>query len=290
MNAGALTVTYDGDGNPVAKTIAGVTTRYLVDDLNPTGFSQVIEEVVGSSVQRTYTYGTGLVSQKQLSSGQTSFFGTDAHSNVRLLTNTAGTVTDTYDFDAFGNLVSATGATLNDYLYSGERFDSALGAYHLRERDYNPQRGRFLTSDPFAGYIDLPRTLHKYLYVGVDPVNFIDPSGLAETTEYRANVVRLRCASLVGLAGKIIVIGETMTRVIPVAEMLGGLPYNATNPTWANNSAWLRRYLRAGARVVDIGRDPLPRVPSTAYPKELDLLKRWGKQGKLKFPVIRCTP
>jgi len=294
MNAGALTVTYDGDGNPVAKTIAGVTTRYLVDDLNPTGFSQVIEEVVGSSVQRTYTYGTGLVSQKQLSSGQTSFFGTDAHSNVRLLTNTAGTVTDTYDFDAFGNLISATGATLNDYLYSGERFDSDLGAYHLRERDYNPQRGRFLTSDPFAGYIDLPRTLHKYLYVGVDPINFIDPSGLAETTEYRANVVRLRCASLVGLAGKIIVIGESMTRVITVAEMLGGLPYTPTAPLvpWANNSAWLRRYLRAGAQVIDIGFDEnrLPRPPSTAYPKELDLLERWGKKGKLKLPVIRCTP
>lgn len=97
-----------------------------------------------------------------------------------------------------------------------------------------------------------------------------------------------------GLAGKIIVIGETMTRVIPVAEMLGGLPYNAKGPpfSWANNSAWLRRYLRAGAQVIDIGFDEnrAPRPPSTAYPKELDLLERWGKKGKLKLPVIRCTP
>jgi RHS repeat-associated protein len=185
VDGGATTFVYDGDGNRVAKTAAGVTTKYLVDDLNPTGYAQVTEEVAGGSVQRTYTYGNALVSQKQLGNSQTSFYGSDAHGSVRLLTNNAGSVTDAYDYEAFGNLVSGTGATPNDYLYSGERFDSDLGAYHLRERYYSPQRGRFLTSDPFAGFTDLPRTLQKYLYVGADPVNYIDPSGLTETTEYK---------------------------------------------------------------------------------------------------------
>jgi RHS repeat-associated protein len=172
-----------------------VTTRYLVDDLNPTGYAQVIEDVLGGSVEHTYTYGNTLVSQNQPGNGQltASFYGADAHGSVRLLTDSAGEVTNTYAYDAFGNLVSAFGTTPNDYLYSGERFDSDLGAYHLRERDYNPQRGRFLTSDPFAGTIDVPLTLHKYLYVGADPVNFIDPSGLAETTEYRLRIARLPC-------------------------------------------------------------------------------------------------
>ena len=105
-------------------------------------------------------------------------------------------VTDTYDYDAFGNLISRFGTTPNNYLYSGERFDSDLGAYHLRERYYNPQRGRFLTIDPFAGFTDLPRTLHKYLYVGADPVNYIDPNGLTETTEYHLNVTRLPCIAM----------------------------------------------------------------------------------------------
>jgi hypothetical protein len=31
----------DGDGNRVLETIGGVTTRYLVDTLNPTGYAQV---------------------------------------------------------------------------------------------------------------------------------------------------------------------------------------------------------------------------------------------------------
>jgi YD repeat-containing protein len=114
VDGGALTVTYDGDGNRVAKTVAGVTTRYLVDDLNPTGYDQVIEEVAGGNVQRTYTYGNTLVSQNQLGNSQTSFYGADAHGSVRLLTDNTGEVTNTYAYDAFGSLVSSFGTTPND--------------------------------------------------------------------------------------------------------------------------------------------------------------------------------
>jgi RHS repeat-associated protein len=186
VNSG-VTMIYDGDGNVVAKTVNGVTTRYLVDDLNPTGYAQVVEEATNGSVQRTYTYGDSLVNQNLLNNNQflPSFFGLDAHGTTRLLTNNTGAVTDRYDYDAFGNLVSASGTTPNDYLYSGERFDAEAGAYYQRERYYSPQRGRFLTSDPFAGFTNLPRSLHKYVYVGADPVNYTDPSGLTETTEYK---------------------------------------------------------------------------------------------------------
>ena len=37
MNGGAVQMLYDGDGNRVAKSANGVLTRYLVDELNPTG-------------------------------------------------------------------------------------------------------------------------------------------------------------------------------------------------------------------------------------------------------------
>jgi hypothetical protein len=54
-NGSEVTVVYDGDGARVAKTAGGVTTQYLVDDLNPSGYAQVLEEVVGGVVQRVYT-------------------------------------------------------------------------------------------------------------------------------------------------------------------------------------------------------------------------------------------
>lgn len=177
----AVRIVYDGDGNLAAKTVGGVTTRYLIDELNPTSYSQVVEEVVGGQVQRQYTYGNTIVSQRQRIGGNwtASFYSFDGHGSVRQLTDGSGVVTDTYTYDAFGKLITRTGATPNAYLYAGERFDADLGLYHLRARHYDVDRGRFTSMDPFAGYIEEPASLHKYLYVHADPVNLIDPEGLS---------------------------------------------------------------------------------------------------------------
>ena len=69
-----------------------MTTRYLVDDLNPTGYLQVLEEVVGGAVQTRYTYGTSIVSQTRSVSTTpaTSYYGYDAHGNITFLTDAAG--------------------------------------------------------------------------------------------------------------------------------------------------------------------------------------------------------
>ena len=177
---------YDGDGNRAAKTVNGVTTYYLVDDLNPTGYPQVVEELSGAGVvQRQYTYGLQRISENQPLSGTwtLSFYGYDGGGSVRQLTNSAGTVTDTYEYDAFGNAWTVSGTTPNNYLYRGEQFDSDLGLYYLRARYYNPSTGRFLSRDPEDGNEFDPKTLHKYLYAGGDPVNMIDPSGRAELFE-----------------------------------------------------------------------------------------------------------
>ncbi|PYV17554.1 MAG: hypothetical protein DMG21_07985, partial [Acidobacteria bacterium] len=58
-NSGNATITYDGDGNKVSETVGGVTTKYLVDTLNPTGLPQVVDETVNGTVSRTLgqTYG-----------------------------------------------------------------------------------------------------------------------------------------------------------------------------------------------------------------------------------------
>jgi RHS repeat-associated protein len=94
------------------------------------------------------------------------------------LTNSQGVVTDTYSYDAFGELLSSTGTTVNAFLYTGEQKDDAAGLYYLRARYYNPANGRFLTSDRYQGTLELPQTQHKYAYVENDPVNKTDPLGL----------------------------------------------------------------------------------------------------------------
>jgi len=185
MNKGTVTLVYDGDGNRVAKTVGAATTQYLVDDLNPTGYAQVVEEVGANGVQRRYTYGLQRISQTQLLNGAwtTSFYGYDGFGSVRQLTDPTGAVTDTYDYDAWGNAVNATGSTPNVYRYRGEQYDPDLNLYYLRARYFNPLAGRFLTRDPADGEIEIPQTLHKYLYVGGNPVRFADPTGYEETEE-----------------------------------------------------------------------------------------------------------
>ena len=98
-------------------------------------------------------------------------------------TNSAGTITDTYEYDAFGNKINSTGTTPNSYLYRGEQYDPDLGLYYLRARYYNPLTGRFMSRDLEDGQRSDPSTLHKYLYAGGDPVNAKDPSGRASEEE-----------------------------------------------------------------------------------------------------------
>ena len=147
MNGGRVTLGYNGLGQLVSKTASGVTTQYLIDDLSPTGYPQVVAELVNGQAVRTYTYGLERISELQTvnNAPTASFYQYDGRGTVRMLTNAAGAVTDTYEYDAFGNLIARTGTTPNAYLYRGERYEHDLGLYYLRARWYNPVTGRFMT-------------------------------------------------------------------------------------------------------------------------------------------------
>jgi len=106
-----------------------------------------------------------------------SFYGYDGGGSVRQLTNSAGAVTDTYEYDAFGDHWTVEGTTPNNMLYRAEEFDSDLGLYYLRARWMNPLTGRFVSQDPENGILTDPKTLHKYLYANGDPVDLKDPTG-----------------------------------------------------------------------------------------------------------------
>ena len=54
----------------------------------------------------------------------------------------------------------------------------------LRARYFNPLTGRFLTRDPANGQMTDPKSLHKYLYAGGDPIDMIDPTGRQDMIEY----------------------------------------------------------------------------------------------------------
>ncbi len=186
-NGSTVRLVYDGDGNRICEMAGGQVKSYLIDDRNPTGYAQVVEEIVNGWVNHTYTYGHDLISQDQVDPAtnvwHASFYAYDGHGNVRFLTNETGAVTDTYVYDAFGTLITTTGSTNNRYLYTGEQFDPNLGLYYLRARLMNPLTGRFWSMDDYERSQSDSANLHKYLYANADAVNGIDLSGHSTLVE-----------------------------------------------------------------------------------------------------------
>ena len=166
-----------------------------MDDLNPTGYPQVVEELNGSgAVTRQYSYGLQRISEQQtISSTRTpSFYGYDGGGSVRALSNSTGDVTDSYEYGGFGNHWTVSGSTPNDMLYTGEEYDADLGLLYLRARYMNPLTGRFMSRDPGSGDVTEPATLHKYLYANGNPIDGADPTGWEDAEAYFIRKVRNR--------------------------------------------------------------------------------------------------
>uniref|UniRef100_UPI00273A70D1 RHS repeat-associated core domain-containing protein n=1 Tax=Oscillatoria sp. HE19RPO TaxID=2954806 RepID=UPI00273A70D1 len=219
---------YNADGIRVATTVNGEETRYLIDANQP--HAQVLSEYApDGTVQANYVYGTDLISQNR--DGVRSFYHVDGLGSTRALTNASGVVTDTYDYEAYGNLLSSVSNTVNNYRFAGEQFDPYLGDYYLRMRYYNSDSGRFTTTDPFEGFLSEPLSRAKYPYVHGNPVNAIDPSGLSssvmEFSAFQTMLNALITQSLplvtgVGMtAGGLTVLPIAVVAVLARAHVLG---------------------------------------------------------------------
>ena len=170
---------YDYAGNRTAKKSEGEYTKYLLD-INGS-LTYVLAEMDYNGTEKCfYTLGADLISQER--NGRTYTYLYDGHGSVVGLMSEDGSVTDTYTYDAFGNLLKSTGRTQNNYRYCGEQFDSTTGMYYLRARYMDTSTGRFISQDSYAGNVYDPVSLHKYLYANSNPVMYTDPSGYMSLT------------------------------------------------------------------------------------------------------------
>jgi fibro-slime domain-containing protein/RHS repeat-associated protein len=181
-----ITHAYDADGNRVRTEITPATgppavIEYLVDTTGD--LSQVVAET-DSAGRLTAYYVRGDDLLAALRPGGTRFFHADGLGSIRALTDETGTVTDTYTFSAFGELLGHTGTDPQPYAFAGEPYDPNTGFQYHRARWMDPQSGRFSSMDPLAPRVGPqfgPPGLQRYWYADADPVDQIDASGLDAT-------------------------------------------------------------------------------------------------------------
>src|SRR6185436_4703307 len=103
-SGGTTRYTYDALNRRVQRAAPAGTTNFLVDPLHPSGLSQVLRETDGAGAPvADYVY-AGAAPLSEDREGSTSFYLRDAYGSTRLLTDADGGVTDTLDYDAFGNV------------------------------------------------------------------------------------------------------------------------------------------------------------------------------------------
>lgn len=158
---------YDPLGRRVEKTTTSGTISYVYD-----GFD-ILQEIspVGSFV---YIHGTGIDEPlaRQDGSGALLYYHADGLGSIVKMTDQAGSVTQTRQYDAWGNL--EVSADQPGYGFTGREWDPETGLYYYRARYYDPKIGRFLSEDPigFQGGVNF------YEYVFSNPANWVDAYGL----------------------------------------------------------------------------------------------------------------
>jgi len=175
-SGGRQTSSYDPDGLRVLKADSTGTTKFLWDGqayLLETDGSNVIVAVYA---QEPTTYGN-IISQYRLTEGLwlPSYYHSDVLDSTSELTDADEEVTDTYQYDAWGELLARTGTTVNPFQWTGAwgyYKDEATGLYYIRQRDYLPRIARWTSTD----LLEFVNGMNLYLAVFVP--NGVDPTGL----------------------------------------------------------------------------------------------------------------
>jgi RHS repeat-associated protein len=183
VTEGSLTTqfAYNADGVRVAKTIGAATTDYLVD------LASTLPVVI-SDTDAVYLYGLDIIAE-QLAGADRYYYVHDGLGSVRQLLDSSGQIATRYAYDPFGGPLAGNGVP-NPWQFTGEAWDAEVGLLYLRARYYQPETGRFITKDPWAGNVRRPGTLNRYVYVGNNPVNLADPGGLQGPTPVPSPVPR----------------------------------------------------------------------------------------------------
>lgn len=230
---GARSLTWDAKGRIKTLTQSGTTETYSYDptdhrvgrsggalgSLNYFLEGEHLESIYkGSTLEAKYLRGSNI---DELVAGYLKdtdsklkpyIFSQDNLTSTSAVSGPNGTVNQSVQYTAFGNVRINSGTSPNRLKYTG-REDDNTGLYYYRARYYDSQIGRFLSEDSkgFAAGINF------YAYVGNNPINANDPTG--KLAQYAAGVA-------VGAVGGLVVQGGidwAKGELSPISDYAGAI-------------------------------------------------------------------
>jgi RHS repeat-associated protein/uncharacterized repeat protein (TIGR02543 family) len=177
--------TYNALGQRVTKTVNGATNQYVYDEQ---GHLTGEYDSVGQLLQEVLWLGDLPVAVLKPSATATPdlyYLHADHLGTPRKITRPGDNqVVWTWESEAFGaSLPDPNPSRLGNFVFNlrfpGQYYDQETGLFYNGFRDYDPQIGRYSESDP----IGLDGGINTYAYVGGNPLNLIDPSGLEAIAE-----------------------------------------------------------------------------------------------------------
>jgi RHS repeat-associated protein len=186
-----VTCDHDARGRRVARYVDGVRTHgWLYGE----GQLPLVEVDGSGTVRSVFVYAAapsgalgqsprgwqGAVPVKAIRGGATYHIVSDHLGSPRLVVDAAGSVVRRIDYDSFGNVIADTNPAFDlPFGFAGGVADPAHELIRFGARDYLPSVGRWTARDPafLAGGLNL------YGYVGNDPINRVDRSGLQTGVE-----------------------------------------------------------------------------------------------------------
>ena len=169
VSGAATTLGYDANG--LIATVGSARWEWDGGDL--------VTERTGGAIVRRYVHGPGddepvlWYEGSGTAAANRRWLDADERGSIVRVTNDAGTALAVNGYDEFG--IPGSG-NMGRFQYTGQLWMPELGLYYYKARMYSPTLGRFLQTDP-TGYDD---GLNWYDYVGGDPVNGTDPTGLCK--------------------------------------------------------------------------------------------------------------
>jgi RHS repeat-associated protein len=165
---------HDPLGRRIAKIVDGITVeKYLWQ-----GLTRLLAVYNGSdSLTMRFEYADSRMPVAMTRGGATYYLTYDQVGSLKAVADSAGNVVKYIEYDSFGNIINDTNTAFDmPFGFAGGLHDRDTGFVRFGYRDFDPDTGRWTAKDPIlfaGGDTDL------YGYVLNDPVNKIDPVGLA---------------------------------------------------------------------------------------------------------------